>query len=82
MKKANIYTRWISHSVLRSNCNALAAAKFDGKEWCLDWLLGPSKIHMLRSSHYGSAVKDPTIIHEDEGSTLGLAQWVKDLALS
>ena len=34
-----------------------------------------------RSSHYGSAVMNPIIIHEDWGSIPGLAQWVKDLVL-
>ena len=30
------------------------------------------------SSHYGSEVRNPTSIHEDLGSILGLAHWVKD----
>ena len=32
------------------------------------------------SSYCGSAVTNPTSIHEDVGSIPGLAQWVKDLA--
>ena len=34
-----------------------------------------------RNSHYGSAVKNLTSIHENMSLTPGLAQWVKDLAL-
>ena len=34
-----------------------------------------------RSSHCGSAVTNPSRIHEDAGLILGLAQWVKDTAL-
>ena len=37
----------------------------------------------MGSSHHGSGVMNPTSIHEDVGSILGLAQWLllKDLAL-
>ena len=34
-----------------------------------------------RSTHCGSVVMNTTSIHEDAGSILGLAYWVKDLAL-
>ena len=36
---------------------------------------------MFWSSHHGSVEMNLTSIHEDTGSTLGLAQWVNDLAL-
>ena len=38
-------------------------------------------MHILNnmvSSYCDSAVTNPTIIHEDESSILGLAQWIKD----
>ena len=33
------------------------------------------------SSHGGAVITNPTAMHEDVGSTPGLAPWVKDLGL-
>ena len=38
--------------------------------------------HKMRKSHCGSTVMNLTSIHEDEGLTLGLAQWVKHLGIA
>ena len=35
----------------------------------------------LGSSYCGSVVMNPTGIHEDTDSILGLTQWVKDLGM-
>ena len=45
---------------------------------CFPWT-GYKKIFW--SSHCGSVVMNPTSIHEDAGSILGLTQWVKYTAL-
>ena len=39
------------------------------------------KLQTFRSSLYGSAVTNPTSIHEDVGLILGFAHWVRDPAL-
>ena len=40
-----------------------------------------AKVYLKWSSHRASGLTNPTSIHENTGSILGLAQWVNDLAL-
>ena len=47
---------------------------------CGFYISSPLKGKPRRSGH-GSVVMNPTSSHEDAGSILGLALWVKDLAL-
>jgi len=86
LKKYNEQMLTISISTHHANCtemNALAtSSEKHGTNFSTFKVI---KIHIKKiwywSSHCGSAVMNPTSIHEDMGSTPGLAQWVKDLAL-
>ena len=58
--------------------------KKKGKEALIDWTYTEKKkktTHLLRSSHHGWAVTNPTSIHENLGSIPSLTQWVKDPTL-
>ena len=61
---------------IKHNAQLLGCAFFSvNREKCLIKMLS------LGSSPCGSAVINPTGIHEDEGSIPGLTQWAKDPVL-
>ena len=65
----------ISHSVRVYLCPAVSFGCF------IEHTLRQHKKDLPRCSYSGSAVTNPTRIHEDTGSIPGPAQWVKGLAL-
>ena len=58
-------------------CSPAPRAHGRGWGWELAYGLKPS----CGSSHYGSAVRNRTGVHEDAGWIPGPAQWVKDAVL-
>ena len=73
---------YISGAVIASISKFLAGVTlgfrcFLGISTMVQWVKNPT----AGSSHHGSAVMNPTKIHENSGSIPGLAQWVKDLVL-
>ena len=54
--------------------NILIGSKINWDTYVQGW----AKAKNIQSSRCGSAVTNPTGIHEDVGLTAGPAQWVKD----
>ena len=60
----------------KTSCTVVAATMENGTD-----ISSKFKSRLTRSSHCGSAVKNPTGIHEALGSIPGPIQWTKDPAL-
>ena len=72
-------------SIMRIQINATASTNNEGVNFKAFCFLFKSKnswhVNNLRSSHCGAVEMNPIRNHETAGSTPGLSQWVKDLAL-
>ena len=61
--------------------NSVASGESESEERTLGFVVSFLKTYLLGTSSCGTAETNPISIHEDAGSTPGLAQWVKDQVL-